>query len=1640
MSPFGAVDWTPRFRADILNGALPYVAIALSVVALAARGVANRTRRADAIAHEVAQLNPASSHFCESHAAPAPDGPRPTAAQRVFQAENAALIDAALALKDAAPLSEAVAAQRRRRILRHARVAEATVAAVVLATHAVGVATSHGIDWERMPWLLVWIYITALCAAAARGRRSYFWHVLALVVAYVLVTASNLRSALIAPALHAAWPLTAVQLLLATVLLACCLLTPLTQRPPKMLRAIYATMHPRTVFGHLRTSVPTPQHPADGEDPGITPSFSKDDAEALPPPEEHASLLSRALFQFVQPVIWKHFWVPITLPAVPQLMPGDRAAAVTAMFRAQCAKSAPARSLWMRLLRYFAPQLTKQVFFSFCSTILTVTPIFCLSHLLSFFSERASAPLDAQPPLHLGVLYAFGMFISQSLLSVSQSQALMTGRHICIQTHALLTFEILSKIMRRSILISAPSAPPTAGAHEAGGQGTGDRDGDTQQSETDEDENASDGRVTNLVSVDVSKVSEFAAYIHFVVPEQPLSVVLGIIYLVALLGRSGVVGLLVLILALPAQGYLSKKFMALQKRMLRATDDRLGLAGEVLVCIKTVKFFAWEQPFLTRMMKTRARELGLLRRWYGVSVLYHLVFEGTPMFVTLTTFAAHTMLFRQPLTAQKAFTALALFNTLRRPLSDLPTLLQWLFSALVSLNRVGAFLQQPDTHKYEQLLGAGGADASEPASSIGFTDASFSYSAAPADDAFVLRDLNCAFPAGALSVVVGPVGCGKTSLLLALLGEIARLQGSTHLPCPISRSLVMPDPTTHLAEATAYCSQSPWLLGTTVRENILFGAAFDEARYGEVLRACALEPDLQILEYNDETEVGEKGTALSGGQKARIALARAFYSNARHVLVDDALSAVDAHTARHLVQHCFQGPLAKGRTIVLVTHAVSLTFPAAAYAVALDRGRVSAQGTPAELLASGMIRDFVAEHAPEKQDLMHDACDNTSQAAEDEKKRKMQRAQEQRAMKELADKNEEKIAREKSSGSLYWIYLRSVSERMWIAVVLWGVLLVLFIVIRTTDVASGAWLRKWAQSYESTALYAWQAFLAWVPLLSPSGDEADRTWYYLTRYAAIVCGFIAISALANLVLYYGSLRASARLYSGMLTALLRATPQFYDKTPIGRITNRLAKDMEEVDQELSPVARMTLENLISLLAIVAVICWATPQFVFVLAVVAVMYYMIGAMYLASSRDLKRIESIQRSPLYTLVGETMAGTVTIRAYSDCERVARRCLTLVDKWNRAFLFLWYENRWLSICCDVAGAAVTFTAALFLLTNNSDAALAGFTLSYAITLVDVVLWLVRLYSVVEINMNCVERIAEYMDIPSEHLGGTLPPAHWPTDQGLVRVTDLAVRYGPEFPLALNGVTFDIRPGEMIGIVGRTGSGKSTLSLSFFRFLEAERGSIVIDGIDIATVPLEHLRKQLTIIPQDSQLFRGTVRSNLDPFGTCDDADMWFALQRCQLASAPASAQPGVVKTLDDCVEQGGANFSAGQRQLLSLARGLLKLRNSRILILDESTANLDSASDALIQKTIREQMAPGATILTVAHRLKTIIDYDKVLVLDNGRVLQYDLPANLLEDPSSAFYQLCANSGDFDALADMARAKAVALKRKEAETRRR
>lgn len=1036
---------------------------------------------------------------------------------------------------------------------------------------------------------------------------------------------------------------------------------------------------------------------------------------------------------------------------------------------------------------------------------------------------------------------------------------------------------------------------------------------------------------------------------------------------------------------------------------------------------------------------------------------------------------------------------------LKDGLETIPNQLPPVLAALVSVRRISQYLRENETTKYDQLLDYENFDGSQHPY-VGFEKASFTY----ADDAqlsegtaFVLKNLTVSFPPG-LSIIVGPVGSGKSSLLLSLLGETRRLQGRNYLPAPIARALV-PIDEDGLSDTVAYAPQSPWLLGTSVKENILFGLPFDEGRYKAVLRACALETDLKILEYHDETEVGEKGTALSGGQKARIALARCLYSTARVLLIDDALSALDSSTSEYIYKHYLRGSLVKGRTIIMVTHAVPLTMPGASLVLALEGGKVVAQGPPEKVLESGLFRDEVQELVKEDTDK-HNQVAPTIEVLDEG-----QRRQEAAELKKLLDKkaqfvNEEKIASGSVSAKSYLLYFANFGSSRLVITLLWSTVFVLYFAAQGTNIAATAWLKKWASRDDYAQRSVLQNLLLYSPSLRTIGspespahppvyhvpdsvyssrsvsessvmdqltfsqqsgwsnmDEATR---YLLIYAGLSLLYIFLDLIKQFVALSGSVVASGRIFRQLLRAILQTTPGFFDRTPVGRVMNRMSKDLEGVDQDCSGDLMFLADMVIQTVAILGIVIWGVPKFAFLTVGLFIGFGWIGALYLGASRDLKRLESVQRSPIYTLIGEILSGSVLIRAYGDAGRFTRHCIRLIDRANRPFYALWLANRWLQLRIDALAALITLVLSIFLIiTPEIDAALAGFVLSYAIMLVNCVLWVVRVYSMCEINLSSLERIDEYLDLPPERMEGIEPPAYWPSDKGDIVLDHLAARYTPEFPRVLNDVNLTIKAGEKVGVCGRTGSGKSSLLLTIFRFIEPEEGSITIDGLDIRTVPISTLRSRLTIIPQHPDIFQGTVRSNLDPFNQHEDSELWSALERCRLVTQdeinaatgrsarpipPASETPRAepsatnettdgdeegsrgavtITGLDMPVAQGGANFSQGQRQLLALARGLLKLRDSRILILDESTASLDAASDAQIQQTIRKEMG-GATMLVVAHRLRTIADYSKVLVLDKGKVLEYDSPYKLLQDPNSSFHELAVRSGEFDLLFEMAK----------------
>ncbi|KAG9088490.1 hypothetical protein FS749_002131 [Ceratobasidium sp. UAMH 11750] len=935
---------------------------------------------------------------------------------------------------------------------------------------------------------------------------------------------------------------------------------------------------------------------------------------------------------------------------------------------------------------------------------------------------------------------------------------------------------------------------------------------------------------------------------------------------------------------------------------------------------------------------------------------------------------------------------------------------------------------------------------------------------------FELRNVSVIFPEGALSLVCGPTGSGKSSLLSALLGEMDRVEGEVYLPKEPTRL----NEKTGLQTAISYCAQQPWLQHKSIKDNILFGLPFDEDRYKRTLSCCALLPDLAIFEDGDETEIGEKGISLSGGQKARVALARAVYARTQVVILDDILSAVDAPTAEHLVQECLLGPLMKNRTVVLVTHHVDLALPSVSWVVKLYEGQIEAQGTVAELRESGALASARAgqkEVQSGKQEHLGDKNDTKPKDTKD-------------ARKLVEDET-------KSTGNVkirvYKTYLAAASY--W----LFSLLILFLAVDQLMQLVQKFWIKRWSESYETESNTSSHLQIL-LSLNLPSAS--DNVVPYLLIYVGIQGGIIAVRVLNQIPRITSTLRASRVLFERMLRSVVRSPSRFFDTTPSGRILNRFSKDIDDIDSGLQNYIVNVVIQVIALVVAVGTIVYAVPPFIIPAVVIAYIHLWFARGYVVAARDLTRIHATSRSPIISSFGEIVLGIATVRAFGVERYFLNNMYKRLDRTLAAVHYYWMCNRWLLVRFDSLGAISVLVATTGSLVVGANAGLTGIVVVQAQQYVRSLYWGLRYWTELEqsrefyssrsgvsliqrfLLVNSVERIQEYLELPSEPpavIESNRPPAAWPsTATGTLAVEDLVIHYAPDLPPVLKGVTFETKPSEKIGIVGRTGSGKSTLALALFRFVDPAGGNITLDGIgalldsnpshtrliildglvDITSIGLDDLRSCITLIPQDAVLFNGTIRDNLDPFNEFSDAELINILQRVHLvaphspepspaATPPSSSSQGGLHsdastlavaeitvaaigsgkpelTLETKVSDGGNNFSHGQRQLLSLARALL--RRSNVIVMDESTASVDFQIDAKIQRTIREEFG-HAILLTIAHRLRTVIDYDRILVLDAGRVIEYNTPRNLLARRNGAFHAMCNKSGDYEELVRLA-----------------
>ncbi|KAJ3403849.1 hypothetical protein HDU80_003663 [Chytriomyces hyalinus] len=1431
-------------------------------------------------------------------------------------------------------------------------------------------------------------------------------------------------------------------------------------------------------------------------------------------PETDAGLLSLLFFGWFTPLIIKGSQRPLNPEDLWKLRECDDTEVILKQYRLV---KRPNRHLLISLIIVSWRPFAIQIMMCCIQSVLTFGNPFFLYKILSWIQTPAGQPKD----IVTGWKLILGLLAVNLINSVVNGQLYFHGRRVGRMMRSILITEIFAKSMRRVAGIAAPKKASAVTVTDAADEDSEVTAETTKKEEASEEEgDATLGKIATLMSIDTERFTDFICYVQDPFINMPISITLAFIGLYQVIGLSALAGLTVILLSGPISTVLGTWVNTVQEDYMKSVDKRVAITNETLSGIRIIKYFSWEEQFEAKILAARAVELKNLLKLSFIYIAMHISNFSCSIICFFVTFTVYTLVEGKSLDAATAFSAVLLLEKLTELLGWAPQLVMWVMKSKVALDRIIEFLKETELERFD-LENEDENQTASMESTLGFKEGQFRYfsqddaaarkaNAAAATRAaadggaayqslpnanlegdlvsgpeFTLRDLTINFMVGGLNVVTGPTGGGKSSLILALLGEMKRLGGRAYLPRDSS------------AEDTtvAYVAQTAWLLNATIRDNILMGSEYDDQRYRQTLEACSLVRDLETFSGGDLTEIGEKGVSISGGQKQRISLARAVYSTANVVLLDDPLSAVDAPTARHLLKNAILGAL-KGRTIILVTHAVSLTAPFADHVVILQNGVVVSQGTPTEIA-----------NDPAVEDVTHQMLDQSISMTDDEEAVPAGKEDKKDVVANQEDGTKLVDEEQRATGSVSW----KIYQTYWDA----GgglVFLLSFIILNWlqsgANVSTDWWLSKWTSAanstanatlpgnasffatsagpYEATYLMSSVYSVAGVrstpvsPIAasSPSGIQSmvaslaaaggltySETMFYISIYGLLGFSKVLVAVVLNLINVFGAIRASTSLHSSLLSSVLGAPLRFFEVTPLGRILNRFSKDISTIDEEVMNSIFYFFHQLVKGITIIGVISYSAPWFLLSFFPIFYAYMAITQKYLNVSRELKRLQSVSRSPIFSLFSECLAGVTTIRAYGQTNRFKKISIERVNDNHKAFYLLWTANRWLCMRTDVISSFVIFCAGAAVISGNVNSGLAALTLLYAGQFSEALLWVVRMHADMEMSLNSVERCREYMDIeqePARIVEGYRPKPEWP-EKGEITVDGLCVRYGGEDqPNVLNGVTFATRAGEKIGVVGRTGAGKSTLSLAFFRIIPLIEGSITIDGMDIGKMGLSDLRSKLTIIPQDPVLFAGTIRTNLDPHGECDDAELWHVLRSTHvldsnsmeasfmatssstlngssstdlltedgkpplhrsgssstLLSTASTSNPAPAITLDSPVTENGGNFSQGQRQLLCMARALL--RKSKVIFLDEATASIDAATDAKIQQTIREELK-DATILTIAHRLKTVVDYDRVLVLDLGKVVEYGTPLELINNDAGSGYfrKMCEDSGEMNEL---------------------
>lgn len=1128
------------------------------------------------------------------------------------------------------------------------------------------------------------------------------------------------------------------------------------------------------------------------------------------------------------------------------------------------------------------------------------------------------------------------------------------------------------------------------------------------------------GQIVNYMSVDVQNLSDVCVQIHnlWFVPAQ---LILATVVLWSTIGVVTLAGLSAMATTAIINVFIARGQRAFQVGIMGGRDLRMKAFNEALNNMKVIKLQGWEGQFLKNVENARQQEYKYLWRYMYTTAVAISVIWFTPLAATVAVFASCAY-FGYGLSPGTAFTIIATIRITQEPLRLFPTTIVAVSQAVVSLERLDKYLWSSELEKGAIVK----LPFSATAPAVKVMQASFNWE--PESENMTLTNINLHIPRGALVTVVGKVGSGKSSLLASLLGEMPKLSGEVEV-----------------RGTTAYVAQTAWIQNGTIQDNILFGSPMNRTKYEDILQRCALEPDLAQMEFGDQTEIGERGINMSGGQKQRIQLARAIYQDCDVYLLDDIFSAVDAHTGSHIFEKCIIEGLA-GKTIILVTHQIEFLHAANTILV-MREGRIVQSGQFQELLSAGLDFESLVEAHNKSLDMV--ATDSGDPLLDEDKGPSLST----QLSKSLSKSYSGRML-STGPGSPRTRSRRSLSSRQdWVDPMITegslsrsgstndGVNSRMSFDLETSSklieeeerssgrVGFGVYRLYLTAAYGGAIAVViiiiqclWQALLLggdyWTAYETGSSEQRFNPERFVPVYTilALLCALCVVGR-AFLVAFM-SLITSQDFYLKMLRSVFRAPMAFFDTTPTGRILSRASTDQATTDVMLPMTFGSVLAVSFSAVGILFVVIQVTWQILILIVPLWFVYFSYQTYFIKSSRELTRLDAVTKAPVIHHFSETISGSVTIRCF---RQEARFVETNVERVNSSLRMDFHNsgaNEWIGFRLETIGALVLCASALllvFLPSNIIKPELVGLSLSYGLQLNSALFIGVWLACLLENKMVAVERISHYLSLPSEapEIVENKRPAHnWPS-RGTITLQNLKLRYRPNTPLVLKGINLTINGGNKIGVVGRTGSGKSTLVLALFRLVEASGGRILVDGVDISEIGLSDLRTRLSIIPQDPTLFDGTIRSNLDPTGQHSDQELWEALRKCQLAD--------IVQELDLRLEspvlENGENWSVGQRQLFCLGRALLK--RSRVLVLDEATASVDTRTDALIQQTVRQEFA-SCTVISIAHRIPSVIDCDKVIVLEKGFVKEYDSPAKLMEQqPESLFaalvheYQARSNS---------------------------